>query len=424
MTRHDSPRSRAAAPRWLRGLALGLVSALALTGCMKITTDLTLKPDNTGSMSMVMAISDEFAQSMGMDPQEMWDQMGSDMATDAPEGADQQPYAEDGYTGVRYTLAEAPIDQLSTPDLTIERDGDDYVVTGTMDLSDTGSGVDTSATEDPTTQAFLDSFVVEVSVTFPGAVGENNGTVDGNTVTWRPPYGEVTEMSARGSAVPGGSAGAGSEATTSASPSQEASPSDEAAADETPAPSDEATEPTVTAADEDAASSGFPWWILVVAGVVLVAAIAGIAVVAARGRKKETPAMAAAGAAAPQWQGQQPQQGWQQPGQQAWGGQPTQEMPPAGQQPPPQGWQQPGQQPPPQGWQQPGQQPPPQGWQQPGQQPPPPPQGWQQPGQPEQPGQQEWDGQPTQQIPPAGQQPPPPPSGWQPPQDGDQRPPS
>ncbi len=376
MTRHQTSPRRTV--RWARGFAIVAAAALTLTGCMKIQTDLTLNPDNTGSMSMIMAISDEFASQTGMDPQEMWDSMSGDMASDAPEGADQQPYAEDGYTGVKYTLAEAPIDQLSTQDMTIERVGDNYVFTGTMDLTD--ETTDTTDTTDPMTQAMMDTFIVAVSVTFPGAVSEHNGELDGNTVTWSPKLGELAEMSATGSAIAGGGA-----TTPTTEPSDEATATDEPA--DVTEPTDEATD-DVTASDEGSASSGFPWWLLGVVAAVLVAAVVGIVLLANRGRKEPSPAAAFAGGpeGQPQWQGQpgQPPQWQGQPGQQQppqWQGQPTQQMPPAPQTPPPPQWQQPQTPPPPQT---------------------PPAQG--------QPPAQDWQGPPTEQIPPQeppadGQQP-------------------
>lgn len=318
MTCHQTSPRRTV--RWVRGFAVVVAAALTLTGCMKIQSDLTLNPDNTGSMSMIMAISDEFADQMGTDPQDMWDSMSGDLASDAPEGADQQPYAEDGYTGVKYTLAQAPIDQLSTQDMTIERVGDTYVFTGTMDFTDETTG--TTDTTDPMTQTMMDTFIVEISVTFPGAVSEHNGELDGNTVTWSPKLGEVAEMSATGSAIAGGGA-----------PEPTAEPSDEAKATDEPAavaqPTGQATA-DVTASDEGSASSGFPWWLLGVVAAVLVAAVVGIVLLANRGRKQPSPAAAFAGGpeGRPQWQGQ-----------------PTQQMPPAPQTPPPPQWQ--GQAPPP-----------------------------------------------------------------------------
>ena len=38
---------------------------------------------------------------------------------------------------------------------------------------------DTTDTTDPMTQAMLDTFIVEISVTFPGEVSEHNGELDG-----------------------------------------------------------------------------------------------------------------------------------------------------------------------------------------------------------------------------------------------------
>ncbi len=44
--------------------------------------------------------------------------MATSMESDAPEGATQEPYAEDGYTGVKYTVDNVPIETLSDPDMT------------------------------------------------------------------------------------------------------------------------------------------------------------------------------------------------------------------------------------------------------------------------------------------------------------------
>jgi hypothetical protein len=325
--------------RWGRGIAAAAVTALALAGCMKIQTDLTLNSDNTGSMSMIMATSDEFAKSMDMDPQEFWDQMATSMESDAPEGATQEPYAEDGYTGVKYTVDNVPIETLSDPDMTVERVGDEFVFTGSMDLS-SDTGTDGTATDDAMTKMITDSFVAQVSVTFPGKVSEYNGELNGTTVTWKPVYGEVTEMSARGSAIAGGSVAPGKQPT--AEPS--ATESDAAAETAEPSPSASPTG-TVTAANDEDNAAGFPWWILIVAAVVLVVAIAGVVLLANRGRGKAVPAMAGAGPAPQGWQGQPPQQ---MPPPQGWQGQPPQQMPPPPAPPAPQGWQgQPTQQMPP-----------------------------------------------------------------------------
>ncbi len=324
---------RRTAIRWGRGIAAAAVTALALAGCMKIQTDLTLSPDNTGSMSMIMATSDEFAKSMDMDPQEFWDSMASSLESDAPEGATQEPYAEDGYTGVKYTVDNVPIETLSDPDMSVERVGDEFVFTGSMDLSNE-TGTETTATDDAMTKMITDSFVAQVSVTFPGEVSEYDGELNGTTVTWKPVYGAVTEMNARGSAIAGGSVAPGKQ------PSTEPSATESDTAEETTAPSPTASQTeTVTAASDEDNAAGFPWWILIVAGVVLVGAVVGVVLLANRGRGKAVPAMAGVGPAPQGWQGQPPQQMPAAP--QGWQGQPTQQMPPvppAPQAPPPPTW--------------------------------------------------------------------------------------
>ncbi len=75
---------------------------------------ITLNEDDTFDGSVVMAFSDEVAESMGSDPQELWDQMGSEMESEMPEGATQEPYAQDGYTGTKITYATSR-SRSSTP---------------------------------------------------------------------------------------------------------------------------------------------------------------------------------------------------------------------------------------------------------------------------------------------------------------------
>ncbi|MEN5075997.1 hypothetical protein ABE437_19425, partial [Isoptericola cucumis] len=181
---------------------LAAVSLVALAGCMKVDMDLTLSEDDTVSGSMIMAFSDQFAETMGMEPGQMWDQAGSELEQGLPEGASQEPYSADGYTGTEITFTDAPIEDFAgtgAEDMSITRDGDEYVVTGTMDLSEGADQLDSMP------EGVRDSFDVRIAITFPGAVGDNNGTVEGNTVSWTPQIGEATEIQARGAAEAGSS---------------------------------------------------------------------------------------------------------------------------------------------------------------------------------------------------------------------------
>ncbi|KON74815.1 hypothetical protein M768_02450 [Cellulosimicrobium cellulans F16] len=224
---------------------------------------LTLNEDDTFDGSVVMAFSDELAESANMDPQEMWDSMGSEMESELPEGATQEPYAQDGYTGTKITYADQPISQLSSAgadSISVTREGDEYVVSGSMDMTGEEFNPDTGdATSDELTQQMMDSLDIKVSITFPGEVAESNGEVDGNTVTWTPVVGEVNEMTARGSAVAGGAAGSGDEG------------SDEATGD-----SDGATAPDGGDSAGDASDSGSLAWLWFVIGGVVLLGIIGL----------------------------------------------------------------------------------------------------------------------------------------------------
>jgi len=182
--------------------ALAAVGLLALAGCMKVDMDMTLSEDDTVSGSIVMAVSNSLAETMGMEPGELWDQAGGELSQNLPEGASQEPYSDDEYTGTRYTFTEAPISQISGEggeDLTITRDGDNYVVDGTMNLSEGSEQLEQLP------QNVQDAFDVRLAITFPGAVSDATGTVDGTTVTWTPQVGEDTEIHAVGAATAGSS---------------------------------------------------------------------------------------------------------------------------------------------------------------------------------------------------------------------------
>ncbi|WP_166844911.1 LppM family (lipo)protein [Isoptericola sp. BMS4] len=180
---------------------LAVVGLLALAGCMKIDTDLTLSEDDTVSGSMVMAYSNQFAEQMGMDPQEFWEQAGGDLNSTLAENSTQQPYSDGEYTGAEVTFLDKPLEDFTIRNdagiqLAITRDGDDYVVDGVMDLS----GPDALG---PMPEDDMDTLALRIAVTFPGPVSESTGTVEGTTVTWTPAMDEVTEIHAVGSAKGG-----------------------------------------------------------------------------------------------------------------------------------------------------------------------------------------------------------------------------
>ncbi len=245
-----APTRGARHPRSWPSAALAVVALLVLSGCVRMDMDLTLSEDDTASGTVVVAFSDRLAEAMEVEPRELWEQGSGELAGELPEGATEEPYAEDGYTGGRYTFDGQPIGEiggLGGEELSITREGDEYVVTGTMDLTD-----DTGELESAP-QELVDEFDVRVAVTFPGEVVETDGEVLGtNTVEWRPAVGERTEMRARGSAVSNGMAG--------------------------------------TAGTDGDDGPAFPWWVVgALAGVLLLAVVVVLVLRARRGRSGGPP---------------------------------------------------------------------------------------------------------------------------------------
>lgn len=247
--------------------------ALFLSGCMRMHINVTLNPDDTATGEIVMAISDEIVSQAGMDPQDAWDEISREM--DLPDQFESSAYAEHGFTGARYTFSATPISTWSAggsaDDLTITRDGDDYVVTGVLDLSD--SEVDTD--EVFGMEQLLQSMDIQVAFTFPGGISDTNGTVNGNTVTWTPQLGERLELYARGPAT--GTVAPGGTSTDPGDTSTDAA---------TDGATETATEPAGSGTPPAGADSdgGFPWlWIVVGVGVL---ALAGITAAIVRGNRR------------------------------------------------------------------------------------------------------------------------------------------
>lgn len=180
-------------------VAAWAVLALVLSGCMRMHTALSLNSDDTVDGSMVMAISDEAAADAGMTPDELWEQMGTSLTEDLPDGITVEPYAEDGYTGQTFVFENTPLSETSSTGLTVTREGDEFVVSGEMDLTE--DGLDDQGGSGLDTADLASTLDIQMTVTFPGAVTETNGERSGNTVTWIAVYGEVLSIEARGDAT-------------------------------------------------------------------------------------------------------------------------------------------------------------------------------------------------------------------------------
>jgi hypothetical protein len=184
---------------------LGIAAlAVLLSGCLKATQELTLNPDDTVDGTVVFAVNKAFLEMAGITADDFLQEVTQGDGP-VPQGVeyDTAPYEDDDFVGSEFTFEGAPLAAFNDPgsgDLAIAREGDVFVVSGTLDA--TSEELDPTGT--PGAQQILDSFDVRISVTFPGEVESATGEIDGKTVTWTPALGETTEISARGSAVASG----------------------------------------------------------------------------------------------------------------------------------------------------------------------------------------------------------------------------
>ncbi len=200
--------------RAARVAVLAAVTALALSGCIKLDMDLAVSSDDTVNGAVIFAIDDSFADLPGVDPKDLFE---GTSPVDQPSAGSvrEEPYEADGKVGTRLVFEDVPIEEFSQGEgedaLRITRQGETYVVTGSLDLTgdETAGGADgtdgTDGEAPPVDLGAITDAEVRVAITFPGAVISSNGAVDGNTVVWEPAFGEVVEIQAvaeRGSTFP------------------------------------------------------------------------------------------------------------------------------------------------------------------------------------------------------------------------------
>jgi hypothetical protein len=188
-----------------RLLALGAM-ALLLAGCFKVNMDVEVSPENTVSGSAIIAVDESLIELSGQSADQLFEDMD---LSDLPAGAQVEPYEGDGFVGQQITFDEVSLEDFTGEntlsggaagdELNIERRGDEFVVSGAIDMS----GQEFTGTEIP--EEFMDNFEFRVSITFPGEVKSATGDIDGNTVTWEPTIGENTPVEAVASAIPSAS---------------------------------------------------------------------------------------------------------------------------------------------------------------------------------------------------------------------------
>ncbi|MBI9115845.1 LppM family (lipo)protein [Sanguibacter suaedae] len=175
---------------------LGILLALALGGCSRVDATFVVSEDGTVDGSVVVAVSAEHAVAAGFAPGEPWADVEA-LSADLPSGVSAVPHDDGTHVGVEYVLEAVPLEGDDTDDspLRFTREGDEHVVTGTIDTS-------RYALDDSTRTATPATGTVRIAITFPGDVRESTGTADGRTVVWEGATGDVLDVSARAAASP------------------------------------------------------------------------------------------------------------------------------------------------------------------------------------------------------------------------------
>lgn len=181
-----------------RAIALTAVTAIALTGCVRVEMNIDLQEDDTANGEMIFAFSQEMLALAGEDSLE--EMLGQDQdiegaVTERYESEDTNDAGEPAFVGTRTTFTGQPLSEFDAAgdDLSIVRDGDDYVVSGQPeDINDQTGG-----------ETLPGDAQLTMSITFPGEVSSHNGVLEGNTVTWDL-LTHTGAIEARGSATEGG----------------------------------------------------------------------------------------------------------------------------------------------------------------------------------------------------------------------------
>lgn len=189
-----------------RVAAIGVL-ALLLSACLKLDIDLQVRADNTVSGAVIFGVDKQLLELTGGSIDDI-------LGTSAPipedvEGVTTEPFEDDRFAGQQFTFEGVPLEEFSSGDLLITREGDVFTVSGALDLSSGLSGATglSGLTGPFSPEELLQGAELQVRITFPGEVTESNGEIDGNTVTWIPIVGERLELQATASAIDTGGGG-------------------------------------------------------------------------------------------------------------------------------------------------------------------------------------------------------------------------
>jgi hypothetical protein len=180
-------------------------AAMLLTACLKLDMDLDVSSNDTVSGAVVLGIDKELLALSGQSADQFF--QGQDLLPGGAGGVSVIDYDDGTFVGKQITFDGASLDEFNqgnvqgngSDQITITREGDRFVVHGVLDL-EFGATTGTPQAQQLAQQA-KDSAEIRIKLSFPGAVRSANGTIDGNSVTWTPVFGERTSLEATAGAT-------------------------------------------------------------------------------------------------------------------------------------------------------------------------------------------------------------------------------
>ena len=182
--------------RSLAVVGLGIVTAIALTGCIKFDIALTVSDQDNVSGEATVAMSKALVEMGGTST----DSTTSDLFAQE-NGVTQVPFDDGTFVGSTYMFDAVPLVNFSASEselgqIAIVREGDDLITTGTFDL---GSSSSTEPSDSMASEMMISMSAtaqMSIAINYPGEIVSTNGAVDGQTVTWTPKFGEITVIKA------------------------------------------------------------------------------------------------------------------------------------------------------------------------------------------------------------------------------------
>lgn len=180
---------------------MALLALAVCTGCLKLDADFVVSSEDTVSGEFTFAVARDLALAQGFSASE-------DEPPEVTTGSvDSEAYDDGDYLGTTYIFDEVGLEDINTGaafgesnSMQLTRVGDEFQLSGGFDLTDALGG---DSAEELAAEAFTDTFDGRIMFTFPGAVSESNGEVDGRSVSWELRLGENNPISAVASAEPG-----------------------------------------------------------------------------------------------------------------------------------------------------------------------------------------------------------------------------